>query len=218
MTHIYIEAKNNHQTEYFFLKAIISEFFLEKKEEVDFKFYFLDGVDNLFNEKKSNIQTIQKAQAEDIDVIVIVDADKKEDGNGFQKRKEEIEKGMKNHNISFPYFIYPNNQDDGIVENLILSTAIQASNKKFFDCYSDYEVCLQGVKDDNGERKYNVPDLKGKVYAYAEAQTIYDSTTNKRVPLIKKSNKNDWSFDNEEFWNLDSEELNPLKEFLKAHL
>ena len=57
MTHIYIEAKNNHQTEYFFLKAIISECFKEKKEGSDFKFYFLDGVDNLFNEKKSNIQT-----------------------------------------------------------------------------------------------------------------------------------------------------------------
>ena len=52
MKHIYIEAKNNHTTEYFFLKAIISELFQEKKEEVDFKFYFLDGVDNLFNEKK----------------------------------------------------------------------------------------------------------------------------------------------------------------------
>lgn len=52
MTHIYIEARNNHQTEYFFLKAIISECFPEKKEGSDFKFYFLDGVDNLFNEKK----------------------------------------------------------------------------------------------------------------------------------------------------------------------
>lgn len=60
MKHIYIEAKNNHTTEYFFLKAIISELFPEKKEGVDFKFYFLDGVDNLFNEKKSNIQTFIK--------------------------------------------------------------------------------------------------------------------------------------------------------------
>lgn len=218
MTHIYIEAKNNHQTEYFFLKAIISEFFPEKKEGSDFKFYFLDGVDNLFNEKKSNIQTIQKAQAEDIKVIVIVDADKKEDDNGFQKRKKEIEEGMKNYNISFSYFIYPNNQDDGIVENLIVSTAIQASNKKFFDCYFGYENCLKRVKDDNGERKYNVPDLKGKVYAYAEAQTIYDNEKKQRIPLIKKSEKNDWSFNNKDFWNLEVEALNPLKDFLKKYL
>jgi hypothetical protein len=218
MKHIYIEAKNNHTTEYFFLKAIIGELFPEKKEEVDFKFYFLDGVDNLFNEKKSNIQTIQKAQAEDIDVIVIVDADKEEDDKGFQKRKEEIEEGMRNHNISFPYFIYPNNQDDGIVENLIVSTAIHASNKIFFDCYSDYEVCLQGVKDDNGEIKYNVPDLKGKVYAYAEAQTIYDNEKKQRIPLIKKSEKNDWSFNNKDFWDLDVEALNPLKDFLRNNL
>jgi hypothetical protein len=218
MKHIYIEAKNNHTTEYFFLKAIIGELFPEKKEGVDFKFYFLDGVDNLFNEKKSNIQTIQKAQAEDIDVIVIVDADKKEDDKGFQKRKEEIEEGMKNHNISFPYFIYPNNQDDGIVENLIVSTAIHASNKRFFVCYSKYEICLQKVKDDNGERKYNVPDLKGKVYAYAEAQTIYDNEKKQRIPLIKKSEKNDWSFNNKEFWDLDVEALNPLKDFLRNNL
>lgn len=218
MTHIYIEAKNNHQTEYFFLKAIISECFPEKKEGSEFKFYFLDGVDNLFSEKTSNIQTIQKAQAEGTKVIVIADADTIEKGWGYEKRKKQIEGGMKNHNISFSYFIYPNNQDDGIVENLMESTAIHASNKKFFVCYSAYEVCLQREKDDNGERKYNVPDLKGKVYAYAEAQTRYDSEKRQRIPLIKKSEKNDWSFNNKDFWNLEVEALNPLKDFLKKYL
>lgn len=218
MTHIYIEAKSKHQTEYFFLKAIIANIFPNKKEDVDFKFYFLDGVDNLFSKKASNIQTITQANVQGMKVIVILDADTIEKGFGYEKRKKQIEEGMKQNSVFFDYFIYPKNQDEGIVETLMVSTAIKASNNVFFDCYSDYEKCLEGVKDGNGERKYNVPDLKGKVFAYAEAQTIYDSNTNKRVPLIKKSEKNDWSFDNEEFWDLDNEELNPLKEFLKAHL
>lgn len=218
MKHIYIEAKSKETTEYNFLKAIIGKFLSDKRENDDFEFKFLNGVDKLFSEKASNIQTIQKAQEEGIDVIVIIDADTFAKGWGYGKRKNQIEEGMHNNNVSFSYFIYPNNQDDGDVETLMEAAALYASNKVFFDCYTDYETCLKSVKDSNGESLYNVPSLKGKVYAYAEAQTIYNTQQKQRIPLIKRMGCGDWLFNNPNYWNLDVDALQPLKDFLTINL
>ncbi len=211
MTHIYIEAKNNHQTEYFFLKAIISECFPEKKEGSDFKFYFLDGVDNLFSENTSNIQTIQKAQAEGTKVIVIADADTIEKGWGYEKRKKQIEEGMKQNSVSFDYFIYPKNRDEGDVETLMEEIARKDLHKTFFDCFEKYEMCISGETYENGKQKYNTPNLKGKLHTYITAQKL----SNKKKSKLGEGN---WLFDDKNYWDVDSEVLNPLKEFLKAHL
>ena len=142
MTHIYIEAESNKTPEYNFLKAIIANIFPNKKEEVDFEFKFLDGVDKLFSEKTSNIQTIQKAQAEGTKVIVIADADTIEKGWGYEKRKKQIEEGMKQNSVSFDYFIYPKNRDEGDVETLMEEIARKDLHKTFFDCFEKYEMCI----------------------------------------------------------------------------
>jgi hypothetical protein len=218
MKHIYIEAESKKTTEYNFLKAIIKKILPNKRENDDFEFKFLAGVENLFSEKASNIQTIQKAQEEGIDIIVIVDADTLAKDWGYEKRKNQIEKGMHNNNISFSYFVYPNNQDDGDVETLMEAAALHAPNQIFFDCYTDYETCLKSKKDSNGESIYNVPCLKGKMYAYAEAQTIYDIQQKQRIPLINRTSKGNWLFDNPNYWDLDVDALQSLKDFLEQNL
>lgn len=211
MTHIYIEAESNKTPEYNFLKAIIANIFPNKKEEVDFEFKFLDGVDKLFSEKTSNIQTIQKAQAEGTKVIVIADADTIEKGWGYEKRKKQIEEGMKQNSVSFDYFIYPKNRDEGDVETLMEEIARKDLHKTFFDCFEKYEMCISGETDENGKQKYNTPNLKGKLHTYITAQKL----SNKKKSKLGKGN---WLFDDKNYWDVDSEVLNPLKEFLKAHL
>ena len=211
MTHIYIEAESNKTPEYNFLKAIIAKFFPDKKEEVDFEFKFLDGVDKLFSKKTSNIQTIQKAQAEGTKVIVIADADTIEKGWGYEERKKQIEEGMQQNSVSFDYFIYPNNRDEGDVETLMEEIARKDLHKTFFDCFEKYEMCISGENDENGKQKYNTPNLKGKLHTYITAQKL----SNKKKSKLGKGN---WLFDDKEFWDLDSEVLNPLKEFLKKYL
>lgn len=211
MTHIYIEAKNNKTPEYNFLKAIIANIFPNKKEEVDFEFKFLDGVDKLFSEKTSNIQTIQKAQAEGTKVIVIADADTIEKGWGYEKRKKQIEEGMKQNSVSFDYFIYPKNRDEGDVETLMEEIARKDLHKTFFDCFEKYEMCISGETDENSKQKYNTPNLKGKLHTYITAQKLSNEKKS-------KLGKGDWLFDDKNYWDVDSEVLNPLKEFLKAHL
>jgi hypothetical protein len=98
------------------------------------------------------------------------------------------------------------------------AAALYAPNKVFFDCYTDYETCLKGVKDGNGESIYNVPCLKGKMYAYAEAQTIYDIQQKQRIPLINRTSKGNWLFDNPNYWDLDVDALQSLKDFLEQNL
>ena len=212
MTKIFIEAKSNKTSEYHFLLAIINKFF----PAIEVKFVFMDGIGNLYNE--TNINQIKLAQETDEQVIVFADADSIAKGYGFVKRKREIDNGMAINAVSFSYFIYPNNKDDGDVESLMEAAALYAPNKVFFDCYTDYETCLKGVKDSNGESKYNVPSLKGKVYAYAAAQTIYDTQQKQRIPLIKKMGCGDWSFSNKSYWNLDVDALQPIKDFLANNL
>ncbi len=205
MNKIFIEAESKKTSEYYFLEAIIRKFF----PAIKVQFIFMKGVDNLFNQPILN--EIKKAKIEGSQILVLVDADSEEKKWGYKRRKDWIEGGMKEHDVSFPYFIYPNNQNDGLVETLMEAAALYAPNKVFFDCYTDYETCLKNSK-------YNIPSLKGKVYAYAEAQTIYDIQKGERIPLINKINSGDWLFDNPDYWNLDVEDLQPLKDFFKQYL
>lgn len=205
MNKIFIEAESKKTSEYYFLEAIIRKFF----PAIKVQFIFMKGVDNLFNQPILN--EIKKAKIEGSQILVLVDADSEEKKWGYKRRKDWIEEGMKEHDVSFPYFIYPNNQNDGLVETLMEAVALYAPNKVFFDCYTDYETCLKNSK-------YNIPSLKGKVYAYAEAQTIYDIQKGERIPLINKINSGDWLFDNPDYWNLEVENLQPLKDFFKQYL
>ena len=129
MTKIFIEAKSNKTSEYHFLQAIISVFF----PTVQVEFKFMDGIGNLYNETILNQIKIAKDTSEQ--VIVLADADSVAKGYGYVKRKEEIDNGMIAKEVSFPYFIYPNNKDDGDVETLMEAAALYAPNKTFFDCY-----------------------------------------------------------------------------------
>jgi hypothetical protein len=85
---------------------------------------------------------MSQAQAVGDQVLVLIDADTVAKGYGFAKRKADIERGMQSHSITFPYFIYPNNDDDGDVETLMLSAARRDSHPVFFDCFEDYEKCV----------------------------------------------------------------------------
>ena len=74
--------------------------------------------------------------------------------------------------------------------------------------FSDYENCMKSQKGTDGKPIYQVPNLKGKLHTYITA-----------VPMPQKMRKTlgkgNWQFENEEYWNLDSPALNPLKAFLQ---
>lgn len=205
MNKIFIEAKDKKTPECNFLKAVISRFFPEK--EVDF--IFMAGIGNLFNETIRN----QMAQAEETEygVLILADADTVAKGYGYKKRKADIDKAMSDNGIRYPYFLYPNDHDDGDVETLMEKTARRDLHPVFFDCFEDYERCVSGKKDVSGQPLYNIPDMKGKLHTYMNAQRLSSKQRN-------RLGSGDWLFDDENYWNLDDDSLQPLKDFLSNHL
>lgn len=205
MTRIFIEAKNDKTSEHYFLKTIIATFF----PGIEVKFIFMDGIGNLYNE--TIVNQINLAQENGEQVIVLADADTTAKGYGYAKRQKEINDGMAAHALSFPYFLYPNNQDDGDVEMLMENAARRDLHSTFFDCFEDYERCVSGMKNESGEHKYNVPNLKGKLHTYMAAQKLPRK-------LCKRFGSGDWLFDNKDYWNLEADALQPLKEFFAMYL
>lgn len=205
MNKIFIEARDKKTPEYHFLKTIIDLYF----PALDVDFICTDGIGNLFNETITN--QMRQAQAMGDQVLILIDADTTATGYGFVKRKADIENDMQKLQISFPYFIYPNNQDDGILENLMESLARRDLHKIFFDCFEDYEKCVSGVKDKDGQPLYNTPNLKGKLHTYINAQKL----SNK---LQKRFGSGDWLFNNINYWDLNSGALQPLKDFFSTNL
>lgn len=118
---------------------------------------------------------------------------------------------MKVHGVEFRYFLYPDNETDGDVEMLMESTTRRDLHRVFFDCFKDYEVCVSGVKDEKGEPKYNVPNLKNKLHTYMAAQKLPRK-------LRSRFGSGDWLFDNPDYWNLHVSALEPLKAFLADNL
>ncbi len=205
MNKIFIEAKNEKTSECNFLKAFLELHFPEKEIE----FICIDGIGNLFNE--TNVNQMSLAQDEGNQVLILIDADTAAKGYGFVKRNADIDKGMQNLKISFPYFIYPNNHDDGEVETLMVSAARHDLHRIFFDCFEDYERCVSGAKDEKGQPRYNTPNLKGKLHTYISAQKLSNRSRN-------KLGSGDWQFSNANYWDLCADDLQPLKDFFAANL
>lgn len=205
MNKIFIEAEDKTTPEYNFLKAFIDLHFPTK----DIDFICIGGRDNLFNEV--NVNQMYQAQEMGDQVLILIDADTIAKGYGFAKRKADIDNDMQSRNISFPYYIYPNHQDDGEVETLMEAAARRDLHPVFFDCFDDYEKCVSGAKDPHGKPLYNTPNLKGKLHTYMNAQKL----SNK---LRRKLGTGDWLFSNTNYWDLNKVDLQPLKSFFATNL
>ena len=94
-------------------------------------------------------------------------------------------------------FLLPNDRDPGCLENLLEQLAVE-NGRAIYDCVAGYEQCLR----DSGS-SYELPHVKGKVYAYCEALGI---------------ETRDWKRDytDTQFWNLEAAGLAPLKRFLSS--
>ncbi len=205
MNRIFIEAKNKNTPEYHFLKTILGNFFQGKEVE----FICMDGIGNLFNE--ANLRQISLAKDSGDQVMILADADTTAKGWGFEKRKKDIEKGLSDNNIDVPCFLYPNNHNDGEVEVLMEAAARRDLHNIVFDCFEDYEKCVSGPKDASGQPIYNTPDRKGKLHTYMTAQKLNNAKRN-------KLGSGDWLFNDKNYWNLDAQALQSLKDFFAENL
>ncbi|GAA9860453.1 hypothetical protein VN0630_03860 [Helicobacter pylori] len=168
---------------------------------------FLEKIDKILNNKH---QTYKQ-------VCIIFDADKKESQEidaGFDNKLKHICKELKEKGIGFPreqIFLFPNNQDDGDLEDLLLGIA---KHKEFINCFESYLDCIK--KKEHYKPIKNI--RKNMLYAYLEALGLENLYTKKNIFDIEGKVKNECKEKYEklkEVIDFDSKSLVPLKNFLE---
>jgi hypothetical protein len=133
--------------------------------------------------------------------IVIFDADYQSLGNGnkgFNSCRQKLEGIKREKNVSFEYFLWPNNSDDGIVEDL-LRKLIPTDKEVIYTCIESHQICLSRLEVPN----IRLAELKDKVGYYLHT-----------VNLESRARFRDYK--NGVYWNLNHEnigDLNTLKTF-----
>ncbi|GHQ80031.1 hypothetical protein JP0078_02020 [Helicobacter pylori] len=150
-------------------------------------------------------------------VCIIFDADKKESQGsdaGFDNKLKHICKELKEKGIDFPreqIFLFPNNQDDGDLEDLLLKIA---NHEEFINCFESYLDCIK--KKEHCKPIKNI--RKNKWYAYLEVLGLEDLYTKKNIFDIEGKVKNEYKEDYEKLKKaikFESDLLVPLKNFLE---
>lgn len=202
---LFIEAKHAKTPECNFLRSIISRHF----PDAEFDFVFMDGCGNLFGEAITN--QIKSAIDDQENCLIFIDADNAKKNGGFLTKRVWVESNMARHGINVPFFIYPDNANDGDVECLMEQIARRDLHGRWFDCFEDYEKCVAGIKDAGGHKSYNIPNLKGKLHTYISSMNLNSKEKN-------KLGSGNWWFDDEKYWDLSSNRLMPLVTFLNENL
>lgn len=120
------------------------------------------------------------------------------DANGnVDTRRQEIFAEKDRLNVEFELFLFPDNQSNGMVETLLLSI-IPDAQLPLLNCFDAYCNEIQQI---NPNIQFS---LKSKFYAYLEATG---------QPNIKKVN-----FLDTNYWDLKSNSLQNLRDFLRSHI
>ncbi len=226
---IYTEGKSDRN----FLSWYLN--FLKYKDHFDI--FDIEGKDKLIlGEFPEMIEKILQNKHQTYkQVCIIFDADKKESQErdaGFDNKLEHICEKLKEKEIDFPreqIFLFPNNQDDGDLETLLLEIA---KHKEFINCFESYLNCIK-------KKEYYEPikDIrKNMLYAYLEAfglekffQYTWDTEkkNNKKKLIIddkdgdeieiKDQDKKDYEKLTEVI-DFNSKSLFPLKNFLERFI
>ena len=139
-----------------YIKHILPEFMVIDNKTI----IACGGWAGIYNEKDDTAETIRKTiikNTNDYGInIVIFDAD-----NNFEDKKKEIEKWRSDFNLSFELFLFPNNRDNGTLENL-LEEIIPEKNRPISDCWEGYEKCLKSKTIEGREKPLTTPAKKNK--------------------------------------------------------
>ena len=161
------------------------------------------STDNTEGESIRNL--IKQNTANDENNIIIFDADENP-----EERRENIESWKTKYGLEFDIFLFPDNERVGELED-ILGQIIPESNLDIMECWHKYENCIT-TKSKERENPLTIPAKKSKIYCYIEALVGISNSEKEKI----KDKKRD--FLNIEHWHLNSENLQPLKDFIERYV
>ncbi|WQT21408.1 hypothetical protein E5A86_04730 [Helicobacter pylori] len=188
--------------------------------QAHFDIIHVEGKDQLFSDGLcKNIKSILNNEDHRYkQVCIIFDADIKEESQesdaGFDNKLKHIREKFKEKGIDFPkeqIFLFPNNQDDGDLETLLLKIA---KHDEFLKCFEGYLECIKSKEHYKPIKNIR----KNMLYAYLEALGLENLTkTNIGVfddkGKIKEEHKEEYE-KLKEVIDFNSKSLIPLKDFL----
>lgn len=179
-----------------FLEAYL--YFLEDIPIKNFKVKDVTGKDNLSTKRLLEIEKYDKT-------LIIFDADK-----DYESNKKEILKVVSKTKQTISeeqIFLFPNNQDDGDLETLLLEIA---KYDEFLKCFEGYLECIK-----NKEHYKPIKNIrKNMLYAYLEVFGLENLTKTDGKDKIKEKHKEEYE-KLKEVIDFSLNSLNPLKNFLE---
>ncbi len=187
------------------------------KCEDRFDIFDIEGKDKLIlGEFPEIIEKILKNKHQTYkQVCIIFDADIKKENQesdaGFDNKLKHIREKFKEKGIDFPkeqIFLFPNNQDDGDLETLLLEIA---KHDEFLKCFEGYLECIKSKEHYKPIKNIR----KSKWYAYLEALGLENLT---KIDIFdnesKIKNKHEENYRKlKEMVDFNLESLIPLKIF-----
>ncbi|MGL2774207.1 DUF3226 domain-containing protein [Helicobacter pylori] len=188
-------------------------------DQAHFDIIYVEGKDKLFSDEFcKRIENILKNKNQEYrQVCIIFDADIKKENQesdaGFDNKLKHIREKFKEKGIDFPkeqIFLFPNNQDDGDLETLLLEIA---KHDEFLKCFEGYLECIKSKEHYKPIKNIR----KSKWYAYLEALGLENLT---KIDIFdnesKIKNKHEENYRKlKEMVDFNLESLIPLKIFLE---
>lgn len=182
----------------FFLEIYLLYLYFQEKFPIkNFKVQNIDGKDNL-SKRLLEIEKYDKT-------LIIFDADK-----DYESNKKEILKVVSKTKQTISeeqIFLFPNNQDDGDLETLLLKIA---KHKEFINCFESYLDCIKKKEDYKPIKNIR----KSKWYAYLEVLGLENLDIFDSKGKIKEEHQEEYE-KLKEVIDLKSKSLIPLKNFLE---
>ena len=149
---------------------------------------------------------MERYSSEDFEIVVVGGKD------NLRNAVNEFKKSTINGDRNLLLFDADSELNGGGFFELLLENIARQDihGERFFRCFSNYEECLSSHIGMDGQPMYLCPNRKAKVYSYITSMKLSNAER-------KMIGKGYWLFDNEAYWNLDSEYIVPLKEFLLKH-
>lgn len=143
----------------------------------------------------------QEIKDSDYKILIIQDADSVSfENGGIDKRTEYLDKIKKELEIEFETFLFPNNEDEGDLETLLLQIVNLEKFSRSINCYEKYAKCCEAIS----EKKYSEELLQSKSLVYNYFRT-YNG-----MEKAKEENRKFHSV----YWNFSNEALRPFNLFI----